>query len=454
MSWTQLRTPNLGTVGNIGACLAFVEYAFKTPHGVYAYAYNAWEGAKHKHADREFPEGMYVPIYFTYMLNGKQEGHIAIRKPNGQIFSSPWHPGTHNATLDSIEELIRIYSDNGKHPMGFLGWSEDLCGVQLVESFTPAPPAPPPIPYTVTNITPKQVVLNKQPTHQYGLNHQTFEEVAANVTATGNLGDIKTVVAELHHKDGYTYYLENASNPVGWNVLDCNDYTPPAPKAPYVAPLGAAPVKKAETYQLLTALPYYGSVDDVQNNRNPIGMLPEGSYYVWSKAGSNNIYYNLTSDNTKNLNHYVNILNNVAPKPVTRDSVTVEPITAPSMTTAEIRASYRPIPDGPMDVSAKTNILVTDIVGSGQPITITPGKPFHIYGTFRKNSQWYAMPKINATDPEAANYLYGIPINSSTSLEPFLEAAYGYPERISYGVAAIYDKIQKTIEGIWHPQRK
>jgi hypothetical protein len=223
-----------------------------------------------------------------------------------------------------------------------------------------------------------------------------------------------------------------------------------------MAPAGAMTFTKPEQTTLVTALPYYGSADDCQKAQHSGGTLPAGKYFVLAKEGNNSIYYNLTSDYRKDLNHWVNILDNKVPvvQPIRPNIPVSTPVNAPSMTTAEIRASYRSIPDGPMDVSAKTNILVTDIVGPGNPITVIPGKSFHIYGTFRKNNQWYASPKINASDPEAANYLYGIPIASSTSLEPFLEATYGFPERISYGIQAWYDRTIQTIDGFFRAKRK
>lgn len=452
MSWSQTRSPNLSTAGNIGYCLAFVEAAYATPHGMYSYAYQGWEGTVAKHEDQNFPEGMDVPIWFSYMVGSTNEGHVAIKLANGTILSSPWEQGTTQAVLPSIAELERIYSDNGVHPLIYLGWSEDLCGVQVVEYTAPAPVAPP---FTI-DVQPfsGQYTVNG---NKWNLDLQDFAAIAASPVASAPITPV-TFTAQLTRSDlpQYTYYLEDGNVHQGYNSLDCQPYVAPVVAAPYIPPTAPNKGTASETYTLLTTLPYYDSVTAVQNSNASVGTLPAKTYYVWSKAGVNNTYYNLTTDNSKNMNYWVNTLYNKAPvvRPMPPSATVAAVVNAPSITTAEIRASYRSIPDGPMDVSAKTNILVTDIVGPGTPITVAPGKPFHIYGTFRKNDQWYASPKINASDPEAANYLYGIPIASSTSLEPFLEPTYGYPEVLRYGISALASKIKgQFIDGFLWPKK-
>jgi hypothetical protein len=120
-----------------------------------------------------------------------------------------------------------------------------------------------------------------------------------------------------------------------------------------------------------------------------------------------------------------------------------------------IRASYRPIfEDGHgLEVVAKQNLLITDIVGPGKPINVAKGATFMVYGTFTDGQRWYAMPKIKGSDPQAANYMYGCPVASSTNLEPYLEDLYGVPERIVYGLQAFYDKTKDTLEGIFRPRK-
>lgn len=323
----------------------------------------------------------------------------------------------------------------------------EIMGV-LRPIYTPA------LPYIISPILTKQIVLNKQPTHEWNLAYQTFAEIEANPFSSGNLGDVKIVVAELKHNDGYTYYLENASNPVGWNTSDCNAYKPPIAAVTgtsYVPP--AAPIKgtQAETYTVITPLPYYDSLDDIINSHSAAGTLSTGNYYVWLKGGANSIYYDLSTTNTKNDQKWVNILNNKTPAPVP-----VATTTSPIETSAVIRASYRNImTDGsPIECQVLQNIMVTDIVSSGQVITVKKGSLLHIYGTFKKGNQWYAMPKVNASNEQAASYMYGVPIASETNLAPYLDDVFGVAEQIRYGWDSLYNKAVKTIEGIFRVKRK
>lgn len=124
MNYKQLVPLNLNANGNIGFCLAYAQAVFGH-NRLYADATTAWQNTKYKHLDQNFPN-VAVPIWFSYKLNGVDLGHVAVRLPNGQIYSSPWEQGTTHAVLNSIPQLISIYSDNQKNPMKYLGWSEDI----------------------------------------------------------------------------------------------------------------------------------------------------------------------------------------------------------------------------------------------------------------------------------------------------------------------------------------
>jgi hypothetical protein len=453
MSYRQLISPNLNPTivesGRVlpdwyGWCLGYVQNAFGTGWAG-KFATQCWDShAVNKH-DGTPPSGVYVPIYFSG-YGGL--GHLAIYK-DGKVYSSPWHHKVTYDEMNSIEETAHIYN------VTYVGWCEGLAGKQLVEYIQDAVVTPSVPKFTVveTYNPAIQVQLNKQPTNLWGMNYD-FDYMSTHPVEVHNKGEIWGITNKVHHVDGYDYYRREGQVD-GFNVLDCDLYTSPTPPVPYIPP--AAPLKgtPAEMYTLVTPLPFYNSLDAVTGKRQPSGTLQSGQYYVWSKGGSNNIFYNLSTTNSKDSQQWVNTLDNKVVVAKTAEIVSaLVTQSAPSMTTAEIRASYRSIPDGPMTVSVKTNIMVADIVGSGSPKTITiEDKPFHIFGTFRKNEQWYAMPKLDASDPEASNYMYGIPIASSTSLEPFLEATYGYPERISYGVQAWYDRTIATIEGIFRPRK-
>ena len=93
-------------------------------------------------------------------------------------------------------------------------------------------------------------------------------------------------------------------------------------------------------------------------------------------------------------------------------------------------------------------------MGSGSPITVQKGTLLHIYGVFRKDNQWYAMPKIKSSNAQASNYMYGIPIATDTNFSPYLEDVFGLTSQIQYGWDSFYSKTIKTIEGIFKAKKK
>lgn len=108
--------------GWIGWCLAWVRTGF----GIgarYPTAIAAWHAAQRKHADRNFPAGVDTPVFWEW---GK-EGHVAIRRADGSIWSSPFKKGRHYQIFGSIDELSRAIGAK------YLGWSEDLCGQTVLK---------------------------------------------------------------------------------------------------------------------------------------------------------------------------------------------------------------------------------------------------------------------------------------------------------------------------------
>lgn len=126
----------------------YVREAFDAPGGV-DYAWEAWENVKLKHTGSDFPTDVSVPIWFSYITGGADEGHVAINVPGIGIYSSPWQGGLGHYIAPSVAELIRIYSDNGAHSMALQGWSEDINGVRVVEAVAaPTLPSAGPLPDT------------------------------------------------------------------------------------------------------------------------------------------------------------------------------------------------------------------------------------------------------------------------------------------------------------------
>ena len=133
--WKQTKTPNLDPViyqgGKIlynwlGWCLAYVQTAF----GAGWSGSTAWDGwvnrTSGKHADRNIPSGVYVPIWFDGYWNGQRVGHVAIYK-DGKIWSSPYTNKPYADVIGSISEVERIYG------MKYVGWSEYVGSTRVIE---------------------------------------------------------------------------------------------------------------------------------------------------------------------------------------------------------------------------------------------------------------------------------------------------------------------------------
>lgn len=139
MSYKQLVQPNLNQTGVIGGCLAYAREMFGAPGGV-TYAWEAWENAKYKYEASDLPTDAAVLMWYSYTVDGKNEGHVTVNVPGKGIYSSPYAKDTSHAVVGSIADVERIYG------VTYVGWSEDINGVRVAEPV--APPAPPPAPST------------------------------------------------------------------------------------------------------------------------------------------------------------------------------------------------------------------------------------------------------------------------------------------------------------------
>ena len=123
----QLITPNPNIWCRPGWCLEYVKNAFGTP-AVYPSATAAWNGSTKKHADRNFPAGVAVPVH--YGLTTTPLGHIVIRMPDGSVYSTSDLTNTphHHPNLEDLEAYYAYYG------MGLIyrGWTEDVEGTPVM----------------------------------------------------------------------------------------------------------------------------------------------------------------------------------------------------------------------------------------------------------------------------------------------------------------------------------
>ena len=122
----QLVTPNPNISCQPGWCLQYVRQTFGAP-AVEPTATAGWANAKFRHEDWDFPAGCWVPVWFS--LAKEPAGHVALMAPDGSVYSTS-DDSTVPHHHPSLQDLIAYYWRN---PLTYLGWSEDISGVRVVQ---------------------------------------------------------------------------------------------------------------------------------------------------------------------------------------------------------------------------------------------------------------------------------------------------------------------------------
>ncbi|MBT2566590.1 hypothetical protein J7I84_08800 [Arthrobacter sp. ISL-85] len=126
MVFQQLVEPDPDIPCKPGWCLQYVRQTFGAP-AVEPTATAGWNNAKYRHQDWDFPAECAVPVWFK--LATEPAGHVALRMADGSVYSTSddsavphHHP--------SLQDLIAYYWRN---PLTYLGWSEDISGIRVVQ---------------------------------------------------------------------------------------------------------------------------------------------------------------------------------------------------------------------------------------------------------------------------------------------------------------------------------
>jgi len=127
MTYQQIVSPNPNIPCQPGWCLQYVRQTFGAPV-VEPTATAGWENAEFKHADMAFPDNCAVPVWFS--LATEPAGHVALRMADGSVYSTS-DDSTVPHHHPSLDDLIAYYWRN---PLTYLGWSEDISKVRVVES--------------------------------------------------------------------------------------------------------------------------------------------------------------------------------------------------------------------------------------------------------------------------------------------------------------------------------
>lgn len=225
MSFQQIVTPNPDIPCQPGWCLQYVRQAFGAPV-VEPSATAGWNNAKYRHEDMNFPEGCWVPLWFS--IPGIPEGHVVLRAPDGSIYSTST-PGITPYHHPSLEHLIWYYGPRVQPQyqlsLQYLGWSEDISNVRVVqesgiqfqsESITPLEEDDM---FTDADRALLQAALNKddgaQLRRDLGYQNDSLFSKADGAWQNGILADISARLGHTLNKEdgGYIVGLLNALKP-------------------------------------------------------------------------------------------------------------------------------------------------------------------------------------------------------------------------------------------------
>jgi hypothetical protein len=337
------------------------------------------------------------------------------------------------STLGSADLEIDDSWDGVRKPLSHYGTPSAI--IQSATKFVKNQPALT-SPYTISVIEPKQ--LHVTPNHyKWNLAQPNFDAIVANPITSSGTGLDFTAVATLTRPDlpGYTWYLEDANTPHGWNSLDCTDVTPKPLPSPYVPP--AAPIKGtlAERYEVFTNLPVYESAEEVAKAKNPVDIIQPGTYYVWSKKGTVNNYWDLSSSNMVDENKWINTNDNKkplsVPVPVKSPVPTPSPVVEKPVDTASDWKSTRVwfYPNSnrtKFDLyELQADVIIRDLEGRGKEFMVFAAKPnssdnaiLKVYGTVYKDGVKYYLLHL----PEDVDWLdwYAIPVQDKRTGKPYL----------------------------------
>jgi len=126
----QLVTPNPNIWCRPGWCLQYVREAFGIHPGVQPTATAGWNASPTKHRDRNFPAGVWHPVWFS--LRNVPAGHVALRAPWGAVYSTSDDSNTPHCHPD-LDDLIAYYNRYGQ-PITYLGWTEDIENVTVIDT--------------------------------------------------------------------------------------------------------------------------------------------------------------------------------------------------------------------------------------------------------------------------------------------------------------------------------
>ncbi|QED11502.1 membrane associated protein [Arthrobacter phage Qui] len=123
----QLITPTPIIPAQGGWCLQYVRQAYGLP-ARYASATEAWDKSTSKHRDRNFPAGLWTPVWYGIAENPL--GHVVLLAPDGSCYSTSDYSGwpVHHNSLADLESFYAYYNLT----LQYRGWTEDVAGYAVI----------------------------------------------------------------------------------------------------------------------------------------------------------------------------------------------------------------------------------------------------------------------------------------------------------------------------------
>lgn len=300
-----------------------------------------------------------------------------------------------------------------------------------------APPPPVEAPaYRIENVPAKGQQLKKA-THLWDLNQRSWPGLVNNPVGDVAQGDTFTTSRIAHHVLGGSYFVPDGVEGRGYNVVDCQDYTAPAPPSPTGPP--SAPLKPGgnpdNKYTVIKPIPGYGTATNAGNHVSKVNEVAPGEYFVYNTHPRNADLINVTSK-LGSPGSWINKADNVpdapappeppappAPEPIAAPAVPVEPTpppvhieTPPVDTTTPVswEQTFRPFPK-PIHYIATRDILVKDLSNQQGDMPLKRYNPgvsetqgvVSAFGTVTKDGVEYYRLKTN--NDATFTYWYCVP---------------------------------------------
>ena len=146
MGYRQLVAPRVRTVDGMGWCLRFTQTVFGAPVA-HPSARSAWDAQEGRHVNAWPPRGVAVPIWLDHWgrygspARFANWGHAAVSLPDGTVLSSPLL--VQQGGQARYKSILAMMRDLGGNPR-YLGWSEYMNGLRVVEPVKGAAAKPKP----------------------------------------------------------------------------------------------------------------------------------------------------------------------------------------------------------------------------------------------------------------------------------------------------------------------